>query len=253
MAATNYRYSVAGDFPGGEVNTTNLKAELLAAQEAAQVSWSFQRIDQAGDVLDIWFNDALSPADALFLDGGIAGPAGGLIAAHNSVPATPAPQPVTLSGLVETETGVLKIHSSPRPVGTKTYFSGRGDGSGVGNGTKLLFSLTAQDASKSIDVIYNQTVYVKDGFVHCIGAPFGARIDAEIYDPTGTTCLASMVRGAFLVSDTWYPFDTEDYGTLTAGYIFRLTVHNSSGADGEDAPAAFKVAARVEMYRANTV
>jgi hypothetical protein len=83
---TKYTYSIASDFPGGAANTTNLTTEI----QASSIVTALDRIDVAGDVLDIWFKDALSTADKTTLDNDAIGPAGGLIAAHdNSVTVQP--------------------------------------------------------------------------------------------------------------------------------------------------------------------
>jgi len=80
--ATKYTYSKASDFPGGVVNTTNLSDEI----QASSIVTALDRIDTAGDVIDIWFKDALSTADKTTLDADTSGPAGGLIAGHDGAP-----------------------------------------------------------------------------------------------------------------------------------------------------------------------
>jgi len=80
MALTKYTYSITNDFPGGAVNTTNLKNEI----QASVIVTSLNRIDTAGAVIDIWFNAALSAGDETILDGDTTNPAGGLIAAHDN-------------------------------------------------------------------------------------------------------------------------------------------------------------------------
>jgi hypothetical protein len=77
---TKYTYSIASDFPGAAANTTNLQTEI----QASSIVTALDRIDTAGDVIDIWFKDALSTADKTTLDADTTGPAGGTIAAHDN-------------------------------------------------------------------------------------------------------------------------------------------------------------------------
>jgi len=77
---TKYIYSIASDFPGAAANTTKLQTEI----QASSIVTALDRIDTAGDVLDIWFKDALSTADKTTLDNDATGPSGGLIAAHDN-------------------------------------------------------------------------------------------------------------------------------------------------------------------------
>jgi hypothetical protein len=134
-----------------------------------------------------------------------------------------------------------------------TYFSSAGDTGGLSQGPKLIFNMTSGDSEKHVDVSYSETVYIKDGLCSYVDAPLGSTISAEIFAPNGTTKAGGFVMNACMLGTQWMPFDTEDYGTLPAGYILRLTVKNSSGTGGEDAAASFKVIARVEAYRTVTV
>ena len=120
-------------------------------------------------------------------------------------------------------------------------------------GPKLIFNMTAGDAEKHVDVMFNEAVLIKDGLCSYVNAPLGSTISAEIFLPDGETKCGGFVKNACMLGTHWMPFDTEDYGVLPAGFIMRLTVKNASGADGEADPSAFQAIARVEMYRATTV
>lgn len=111
MPETTYTYSIAGDFPGGAVNTTKLDAEI----RASVIVIALQRIDTTGDVIDIVFKDVLSSGDKTLLDGDTTGPAGGLIAAHDN---TDSPQinQVQLSGVSLDSDNRLEVTTSP-PIG----------------------------------------------------------------------------------------------------------------------------------------
>ena len=85
---TAYTYSKANDFPGGLVNVANLENEILASNiiTALRVIVVNPNGDDT-DRIDIIFKDALSAPCKTLLDADVSSPAGGLIAAHNSVPA----------------------------------------------------------------------------------------------------------------------------------------------------------------------
>jgi len=89
---TKYTYSIADDFPEGSVDSDNLKAEIAASSIVTALDF----IGTDGDVIDIWFKDALSTADKTTLDGDTTNPAGGLIADHDAIPSN-IPTTVTLS------------------------------------------------------------------------------------------------------------------------------------------------------------
>jgi hypothetical protein len=82
MAETSYSYTVSTDFPGGNINVDNLKAEI----QTSSIVTALERIDLSGDSVSIVFKDTLSTGDKTTLDGDTTGPAGGLIASHDSTP-----------------------------------------------------------------------------------------------------------------------------------------------------------------------
>ena len=99
MAETAYTYDMPADFPGGEMNSDNLVNEIQGS--SITIALEDVRINPDGsdiDRVDIVFKDALPAADKTTLDGDTVGPAGGLIAAHNSTPVE-IPQEVILSGV----------------------------------------------------------------------------------------------------------------------------------------------------------
>lgn len=81
MAETTYFYTTA-DFPESKVCVNNLVAEI----RKSTILTALSTINTSGTSVDIVFKAALSTADKTTLDGDISGPAGGLIAAHSSIP-----------------------------------------------------------------------------------------------------------------------------------------------------------------------
>ena len=114
---TKYTYSIADDFPGAAVNTTNLTTEI----QASSIATALDRIDTAGDVIDIWFKDALSTADKTTLDNDATAPSGGLIAAHDNSATVQPPDPVTLSHRLTTDNRLRVAMEKSDGTGTDFY------------------------------------------------------------------------------------------------------------------------------------
>lgn len=119
MAETTYTYSVASDMPGGAVNIGKLADEI----QASSIVTALERIDLAGDVLDVIFKDALSAGDKTTFDGDTTGPAGGLLAAHDNTASLPDTQTVKLDTtekhiveIQEVSPGPLSYRNSPLPL-----------------------------------------------------------------------------------------------------------------------------------------
>jgi hypothetical protein len=82
MPQTTYTYSIANDFPGGQVNVEKLQ---IAIQYSSIVT-PLDGINTSGDEVDIVFSDVLSANDKATLDGNQSSPAGGLIATTSTTP-----------------------------------------------------------------------------------------------------------------------------------------------------------------------
>lgn len=68
MSGYKITKSISTDF-GGSFSSDYWKAECIAAQDAAAVSWDFMHVDVNGDVIDTWFTEAISGADETYMDG----------------------------------------------------------------------------------------------------------------------------------------------------------------------------------------
>ncbi len=169
---------------------------------------------------------------------------------HPAIPLPTAPKPVHLSSRQAEDEDVPVVYATARPEGCYTIFLGAGDNSKIGKGTKCLFKLTASDASKYLDFTFSEDVWIKDGYMICENAPFGACLDIDIHHPgLGMANVGAFGRNIPLMGTGWFPMDTEDRGLLPAGLVLRVTVHNSNGTGDEDPAADFKVAGRFEVFR----
>jgi len=77
---STYQYNLVTDFPQGAANVEKLEGEI----RSSAITISLQGISLAGNTISIVFNAALPAPDKTRLDGDMTGPAGGLIAQHDS-------------------------------------------------------------------------------------------------------------------------------------------------------------------------
>lgn len=95
MAEQSYNYSLSADFPGGKINSVKLAAEI----SSSAITVALARVDTAGDAVSVVFKAPLPAEDEDVLDGGVTGPAGGLIAAHDSSPSVVLEQKLSSDGV----------------------------------------------------------------------------------------------------------------------------------------------------------
>jgi len=149
------------------------------------------------------------------------------------------------------DTGIVQVISSPKPLGTKVFFSGRADGSNPGNGDKILFKMLSGDASKSVDIEYDEDIYLQSVKLIFTNAPLGAYIDIDVL--SGSTLVGSFVKGYLLYDTNIVSLNGEDKGFIKNSLKLRVTVFNSGGNGDEDAAADFKVAGNFKFYRNTTI
>ena len=148
--------------------------------------------------------------------------------------------------------GVPIVYGTRRPLeGYTNYFTGAGDNGGIGNGQKIIFNLLSTDASKSVDLVFSEAVYLKDGYIQYKGAPLGAHINLEIIHPQAGL-LSRFVNKFPIFGDNIFSFITDDRGLIPQGLIIRVSAFNSTGADGEDAACAFKASGSIKIFRVTT-
>lgn len=237
MPVTTYTYSIAADFPGGAANSGRLDLEI----RASSIVTALEGITVSGDVIDVVFKDALASGDKTTLDGDTTGPAGGLIAAHDSSVLPDDAQSVEFS---DTQPVVFK----PKSIGTgrliqfshdftkrETWYSHGtrvvGEAVGTGDGVQTVFSLanpwvidvthgkitdelnlvpfTGQGGSDYICRVYLDAVEKTErGFTKVSGGDW--EIDHETGDITFFTAPAS---GVAVTADYFYSPNTVDRST----------------------------------------
>lgn len=217
MPETPYTYNVAADFPGGKVNTSTFAVEIAASSIVTAVAslsangGTVANGVRTGGSITIKFKDALSAADKTTLDGDVAGPAGGLIAAHNNAATADDPQ--------KDEDGVLLIKQQPQKVGLlmcdrdvklNTCVLGAG-----------AFEDKKVDVSTRLEVGWNEMVAV--GVFKADGTPVADQTDADlngvlsVWDyravdqADGTTLIPYDIRGGSLRVDAGIPLSTEAF------------------------------------------
>lgn len=179
-----------------------------------------------------------------------------VMADHDGNPLT-APAPTYTVNFPEstTEDGIPYVYSTSKPLDYMTYFTSAGDDMtnpdlavGRATGKKIFFNMKSSESEKHVDVQFNQDLYLKDGLIHILNAPFGALLDIDAIHPY-YGLIDTFGRGIPLIGDGWIPLNTEDKASVPKGLIIRLTVRNSDGLEGRDPPSNFKLAGRLELYR----
>lgn len=149
------------------------------------------------------------------------------------------------------QTGITQVISSPKPLGNDIFFSGRGDGSNPGDGTKMIFKMLSTDTSKFVDIEYDEKIYHQSVKIIYSNVPLGAYIDIDVL--SGATVVASFVKGYLLHDTGVISLEGEDKSLINNSLKLRITVFNSDGTGDEDAAADFKVAVNFKFYRSTTI
>ena len=89
-----------------------------------------------------------------------------------------------------------KIHTSPRQEGTFLYFTGRGDtDTSVGDGKCLRLTNESGLQYKEIITGFNETVFIKDGYVFWQNATVGDSVSLEVILPANTPYISEAQTG----------------------------------------------------------
>lgn len=233
-----------------EVDAERLTEEISSSEDILVAIDYINILGSTG--LEIFFKGELSQTEKDILDL--------IISEHVNKPLPEFTSTLVSFNRETSEDSIPYVYQTTRPMGYSTYFTGSSDDMtesniqlGKGRGNKLLFCMLATDASKSIDIQFNEDVYIKDGMIHCVMAPFGATIDIDIYHPAYGV-IDTFGRGIPILKDGWFPMDTDDRSFFPKGLILKITVYNSNGVDensDEDIPTGFKVSGRFELFRKN--
>lgn len=217
-------------------------ARLTQEIEASEITVAISHINAVEGYVSVFFKAQLDADEQAVLDA--------LVAAHVPSPleVTPEPLPVSL-GPYRTDQGIPYLHATPRPMGHASYFTCAGDSSAArGEGDRLIFDMAASDMEKTVDLTFNEQVYLKNGLAIPVGAPFGASMDIAIVHPVHGH-LQYFCKRVPVPGDQLVELGTVDSARIPQGLILRVTLRNAGGSEGEDAPKAFKLAGRIELYR----
>lgn len=137
-------------------------------------------------------------------------------------------------------TGIQQVIPSARPIGTTTFFTGKGD-----NNVTLDFNFPTLLPPASIvkDLTFNEDIYIKDGGMMFENAPFGAYFNVDVVHPQAGV-VAKFCRNIFILGTGSYELNSEDKSLLVQGLILRVTVFNAP------TPVAFKAVGSLEGFRA---
>ena len=233
MAATTYTYQKA------------VSAELLSDEiSLSNITVALDRIDVVSSNVDIIFKNSLATEEQTTLTT--------LVTNHD--PANYVDEKIEVKSVfqkVESDENIPFVYPSSRPMNHYTYFASEGDSGApgtYGGGPRAEFKMLSTDVSKSVEVTFNELVYLKDGLIMAPNAPFGACVDVEVLLPNDYFilyfCKAVPLYGNFPVE-----LNTEDRATLPQGWKLKMTIYNSTGTGDHEPPADFNVSARFELFR----
>jgi hypothetical protein len=227
------------------VDLGRLSQEILSSNIATALDY-INLLDQTG--VEIYFKSELSMQDRETLDL--------IISEHVNTPLPTVKDPVSV--VLEKQDSsddskVPYVYSTSRPMGYITVFSGAGDGgdgfANRGKGSEILFNMKASDVKKHVDISFNEDIYIKDGGLTSVDAPLGAHIDIDVVHPVYGIVLDNFgVKVPVFGTNRW-PLDTDDRALIPKGLIVRISCVNATGLGEHDAPADFKLAGRLELFR----
>ena len=224
--------------------TKDAHIELLTEEleSSTVITIALDRIDDNAGDLGIFYKDVLTAAEITDLTA--------IVTAHDkTLYIPPEVKLVTTFERVEDDSKIPYVVATDRPMNHYSYFSCAGDApSAIGGGNQALFSLLSTDVSKTVDISYNEDVYLKDGLIQPKDAPFGAMVDIDIIHPV-YGALLSFSKLTPIVGNFPIEMNTEDKAFIPQGLIVRITIHNATGLNGHDPAVDFKVMGRLELYR----
>jgi len=227
------------------LKTANI-AQLSNEITASTITVALESITSNNLDILISFKAALSAEEQLVLD---------ILVADHVPEEVQDPDIVKMSSRHMPEDDTLVVYATTIPMGHHVCFQGSGDTDTViGAGEKMAIHMTSRDTSKTVDITFNENVYIKDGYMITRDAPFGASIDIDIVHPTGALIM-KLAAKVPVFGTGWFPLDTDGRALLPKGIIMRVTLHNSDGGTEvgqstiEQPPADFWLSGRFELYR----
>jgi len=230
MAEHTYTYSLATDF-GGAINSSKLTLEIAASS----IVIALERIDTAGDVVDIVFKDSPSQADKTVLDGGVTQTeesppiAGSLLVLHDSTP-NPSTEPK------QNAAGVQYAAPQPQTIGLEMCDRDILIKTAIWDATA---SLTIDGATTDGDVTYTATLPGIQGndvtVTHEVGATGGGNesrsLGAVFTDGLTKTLVVTFGTDGVGASITPIANDVVTAVNVAATNMFVIA---AAGGDGTD-------------------
>jgi len=210
------------DFLNDIINPGRLTQEI----GSSTISIALDSLNISTSVCGIVFKAALSQDEQTTLSG--------IVVAHTGDPLSVDP-PIM-------EDGRPLVRADTRPLETQTYFTSVGDTEdGIGDGDSLMWDFSSDldiydegslengptvasgYKAKRFDIWFNEPVYLKDGTMYFVNAPFGSYISMYITIPAGNfypnasgTYTSAMLG---LSGDDMYAYATKD--VLYASYVMK--------------------------------
>lgn len=167
MPETKYTYSIQNDITAQEVSGSNLEDEI----HASSIVTAFDRLLATGDVLDLFFKDALSAGDKTILDG--------VVQNHDPVE------------VFDTTVPVKVVEQPPIAAGTITL---SGD---------AIKATATKNTTTNIDLKLTKDKIIQGGYLFNQNAVFGDWVEFQIIDIDNILGLgANTIIAQFI--NKWY-------------------------------------------------
>jgi len=207
MASIKYTYSIANDTANGAVNGTSLVEEI----QASAIMIALDNIDAKGDVLDVWFKDALSISDETALST--------LIGAHTGAP--PASPPMT-------DEGVSYVTLLPGKSGRVMLIEG------------VQFDANAGDTIP-YDLVLAETREIQGAWVTVANNEKGDYIELQVLTPTNEV-VGIFAKTVYIPPDGKIdPIVSESTVSFPPGFKFRLEYTAVSGGATREIYGGFRM------------
>lgn len=211
-----YTYNIT-DFLNSKVNVAKLTREI----QSSSITIAIDYINTNESICDIWFKATIDSAELSTL--------AAIVAAHDGEP-LPKEEPPAMPD------GRPIVRADTRPIGTQTYFTCCGDDStSVGNGVCMRWDFSNDNdeydgpevpsgfKAKELLLTFQCPVYLKDGAIYFIDAPWGQVMHMDIMVPSGG--YYQNPAGAIPAAALGLP-GNDLYAQASGNVVYQSYVHN---------------------------